>query len=86
MYLSVISKFAKNAALYNVEDNWQIPPPIPSTTWPLEYILASLYPASIVLAPTVKLYENSSLGDIILPLIFSADNSKFFALSLLDIS
>ena len=69
-----------------VDESWHIPPPIPSTTCPLEYILDSLYPAEMVLAPTIELYENSSPGESILPLIFSEANSKFCALSLFDVS
>ena len=53
--LSTISKFDIRTALYNVEEIWQIPPPRPSTTWPFEYIFASLYPAAIVLSPNVLL-------------------------------
>ena len=66
---------------YNVEEIWQIPPPIPSTTCPFEYILASLYPFSIVLAPTILLYENISPGAIIVSFIFSAASSKLVDLS-----
>ena len=56
----MICKSDNNAALYSVEETWQIPPPISSTTLPPLYIGAALYPASIVLFPTTLLYENSS--------------------------
>ena len=74
--LSTISRFAFNTALYNVEDIWHIPPPIPSTTAPFSYTFAVLYPAAVVLAPSVLLYENVSPGNIILSFIFSHAISK----------
>ena len=69
--------------MYRVDDNWQIPPPIPSITFPPEYTAASLYPCSMVLSPTILLYENVSPGNIIVPFIFSDANSKFVLLFLL---
>ena len=55
LLLFVISKLAYKTALYSVDDSWQIPPPIPGTTFPPEYIVASLYPFAIVLSPTILL-------------------------------
>ena len=67
--------------MYKVELIWQIPPPRPSTTWPLTYIGASLYPAAIVLCPTTLLYEKVSPGIKTVPLTLFAANLKFVVLS-----
>ena len=68
--------------MYNVEEIWQIPPPIPSTTAPFSYTFAVLYPALVVLAPKVLLYENVSPGNTIFSSIFLHAISRFVDLSL----
>ena len=75
--------FAIKTALYNVDDIWQIPPPIPSTTSPFSYIFPFLYPAATVLSPKVWLYENVSPAYTTFSLSFWQAILKFVVLSVL---